>query len=118
MFPAPQKQAVRRAADGFSAVVLPASDFGPIVTDILVFVGVLIGISLILGTLTAAVLVWRSRNKRRWLLTPLFVIGWFVVIFGAYQIWLNWLSPEARRYRDWKPARTPTHRESLATDQN
>ena len=79
---------------------VPASDFGPLVTDVLLFLGVLVGGALLLGITTSAVLVRLSRQKWQWAMAPIYGIVWFAMIFGAWQFWTDHLSPGANYYRE------------------
>ena len=66
-----------------------ASDYGPMVREILGEFVILCGVSVILGTMTAGALVWFSRRKWVWFLIPVFGICWFAVILGLHEAWGN-----------------------------
>lgn len=84
-----------------------ASDFGPLVTQFLFTLAILIAVALVLGIATAGLVSWRYRRKRAWILSPILAIAWFLLIFGSIQLWMSYFSPEARRYRNWKPPVVP-----------
>lgn len=81
-----------------------ASDYGPMVTQLLFMLAVMSGVALILGGITGAFLVWVYRRKWFWFLIPIFAICWFGVVFGLFQLWMN---RDAHRYKNWTPRKVP-----------
>jgi hypothetical protein len=52
--------------------------------------------ALVLAAITAAV-IHAFLGRRSWLGLPLFAVLWFAALFGSLQIWINYLSEDARR---------------------
>ena len=90
-------QSLRSSAVRFSiALGMPAlnpspvlaSDYGPLVRQVLFMLAAIGGVALILAAATAAVLVRACRSKWIWLLTPIFAVGWFAVVLGIHELYL------------------------------
>lgn len=66
-----------------------ASDFGPMVRDVMLMLAAIGGVALILGAATAAILVRAFRRKWVWFLIPPFAVCWFAVVLGLHELWIN-----------------------------
>jgi hypothetical protein len=65
-------------------LVVFASDYGPMVTEVFRALAVLVAVALLLGAGTAAVAARCIRRKWAWWLAPIFALPWLAVIFWCY----------------------------------
>ena len=63
-----------------------ASDYSGMVEQLFLFLVILGGLALILGTETSAFLVRATRRKAIWLLVPVFALLWWGVIVGVIEL--------------------------------
>jgi 4-amino-4-deoxy-L-arabinose transferase-like glycosyltransferase len=78
-----------------------ASDFGPMVSDMLIMVGVLAALAVLLALLTCAALLRSSRRKRLWM--GVFAALWFLAILYGIKRWNKHQYESSREI----PASTP-----------
>ena len=86
-----------------SRFTLLASDFGGMVWVLLAGVALFAGGSLVLAAVTEAILARVYRRKWNWILVVAFAVGWFAVVWAAFQWWLS-LQPMRSRPTNAPPA--------------
>ncbi len=60
--------------------VILASDFGPMVRQMLWAVAAIVAIAIVLGVVTAGVAVKSARDRKLWWFSPLFALLWLGLI--------------------------------------